>query len=192
MGSRIITALLLIVVAAPLDAQDRLPWFVGAGLGPVRQDRQGNDLLYQNGNFYQVHGGWQWNRHLSARLDLARASIAQNDDDIVTAPCPDPPVSCPVPFLGPVRLTGMSIGLEASWADRRILLMGSVAPGGYWLTERPPGTRAFAGGVRIGIGGGYQLAKHLWAVLDLHYYRLFTDGRSPRWLVPGSIGVEVR
>jgi hypothetical protein len=70
--------------------------------------------------------------------------------------------------------------------------VGSVAPGAYWLTDRPPGTRGVAAGIRVGIGGGYQLAPRLWAVLDLQYHRLFTDGSSPRWLIPGSIGLEVR
>lgn len=32
----------------------------------------------------------------------------------------------------------------------------------------------------------------IWAVLDLQYHRLFTDGSSPRWLIPGSIGLELR
>ena len=89
-------------------------------------------------------------------------------------------------------VTGLSTGLEASWIDRRLLILASVAPSLNWLIDRPPDTRRLAGGMRLGIGGGYQLAGRLWAVLDLQYHRLFTDGDSPRWLVPASIGLEVR
>jgi hypothetical protein len=187
----LLAVLLALLSAVPLTAQERLPWFGGAGLGPVRQDRGGNDLLRQDGDFYQLHGGWQWGRILGARLDLMRASVSHNDD-IVSAPCAEPPASCPTHFLGPVRVTGLSTGLEASWIDRRFLLLASAAPGVYWLTDRPPDTRGTAAGIRLGFGGGYQLARRLWAVLDLQYHRLFTDGSGPRWLVPASIGLEVR
>jgi hypothetical protein len=46
--------------------------------------------------------------------------------------------------------------------------------------------------MQIGLGGGYRLADRLWAVIDLQYHRLFTAGASPRWLIPGSIGLEIR
>jgi hypothetical protein len=190
-GRSLVVGLLVCAVAVPLQAQQRLPWFVGLGLGPVRQDRQGNELLRLDGNVYQLHGGWQWSRHLGARVDLMRVSIDHNDD-IVFAPCPEPPASCPTYFLGPVRVTGLSTGVETSWIDRRLLVLASVAPSLYWLTDRPPDTRRMSVGVRLGLGGGYQLARRLWAVLDIQYHRLFTDGNSPRWLVPGSIGLEVR
>ena len=101
-------------------------------------------------------------------------------------------LGCAGPFLGPVRVTELSTGLEGSWIDRRFLIVGSVAPGMYWLTDLPPGTRGVVAGMRVGIGGGYQLAHWLWAVLDFHYHRLFTDGSSPRWPIPASIGLEVR
>jgi outer membrane protein with beta-barrel domain len=193
MGRMLVAAFLVAVVAPSLNAQERHAWFVGAGLGPVRQDRQGNELLHRDGNFYQIHGGLQLGRHLGARLDLVHASVGRNDDIVFAmVPCPDPPAGCAAPFLGPVHVTGLSTGLEGSWIDRRLLLLGSVGPGVYWLTDRPPGTRGFTAGVRVGIGAGYQLAPRLWAVLDLQYHRLFTDGRSPRWLIPGSIGLEVR
>jgi hypothetical protein len=193
-------AFLVWVLAPPLQAQERSRWFVGAGLGPVRQDQQGNSLLHRDGSFYQIHGGWRWGRHLGARMDLVHASIARNNDvaflqgnaAFLQVPCPSPATGCQTVFLGPVRITGVSTGVEGSWIDRRLLLVGSMAPGVYWLTDRPPGTRAVAAGVQVGIGGGYQLGSRLWAVLDLHYHRLFTDGGSPRWLVPASIGVEVR
>jgi outer membrane protein with beta-barrel domain len=184
-------AVTLSALAVPLVAQERPPWFVGAGIGPLRQDRNGNDLLRQGGSFYQAHGGWRWSPHLGARLDLVRASVAHNDD-VIFAPCPEPPASCPSYFLGPVRLTGITAGVEASWINQRILILGTLGPGAYWLDERPPGTRRPAAGMRIGFGGGYRLADRVWAVLDLHYHRLFTDGASPRWLMPGSIGFEVR
>jgi hypothetical protein len=138
-----------------------------------------------------VHGGWQSGRHLGARVDLVRVSVDHNDD-IIFAPCPEPPASCPTYFLGPVRVTGLSTGLEASWVDRRLLLLANVSPSIYWLTERPPDTRRMAGGIRLGVGTGYRVASRLWAVLDLQYHRLFTDGNSPRWLIPASIGLEVR
>jgi hypothetical protein len=107
-------------------------------------------------------------------------------------PCPEPPASCPRPYLGPVRVTGLSSGVEASWIERPVLLLAGVSPGLYWLTDRPPNTRAVSAGVRLNLGGGYQLTSRLWVVLGIQYHRLFTDGSSPRWLVPGSIGVEVR
>jgi hypothetical protein len=89
-------------------------------------------------------------------------------------------------------VTGLSSGVEASWSDRRFLLLAGVGPGLYWLTERPPNTRHLSAGVRLNVGGGYRLASHLWFVVGMQYHRLFTNGSSPRWLVPGSIGLEVR
>jgi hypothetical protein len=91
-----------------------------------------------------------------------------------------------------VRLTGITAGVEASWIDQEFLILGSLGPGAYWLTERPPDTRRFAAGMQVGFGGGYRLADRLWAVIDLHFHRLFTAGANPRWLVPGSIGLEIR
>ena len=190
MRRSLVFGLLICMATVPLHAQQRLPWFAGAGLGPVRQDRQGNDLLQLDGNFYQVHGGWMLRPHLGLRVDLMRSSIDRSE--VVFAPCPSPPASCPSFFLGPVGVTGLSTGLEASWIDRRLLVLASVAPSLNWLTDRPADSRRQAGGVRLGIGGGYRLAGRLWAVLDLQYHRLFTDGDSPRWLVPASIGLEVR
>jgi hypothetical protein len=186
----LVVGLLVSMVAVPLHAQQRLPWFVGLGLGPVRQDRQGNSALRLDGNFYQIHGGWQWGRHFGARVDLVRALFDRSD--VVFAPCPEPPADCPRTFIGPVRVTGLSAGLEASRIHRRLLLAASAGPSLNWLTDRPPGTRRTAGGVRLGLGGSYWLWGRLWAAIDLQYHRLFTDGDSPRWLVPASIGLEVR
>lgn len=154
---QLFTAVMLSALALPLVAQERQRWFVGAGIGLVRQDRNGNDLLRQNGNFYQAYGGWRWNPRLGARLEVVHASVAHNDD-VIFAPCPEPPAPCPSPFLGPVRLTAIGAGLEASWINQRLLIRSSLGPGAYWLSDRPPGTRRFAAGTRIGFGGGYQLA----------------------------------
>lgn len=110
---------------APLVAQDRQAWSVGAGIGLVRQDRNGNDLLRRNGAFYQAHGGWRWSPHLGARLEVVHASVAHNDD-VIFPPCPVPPEPCPSYFLGPVRLTGLAAGLEASWINQRTLILGSI------------------------------------------------------------------
>ena len=165
--------------------------FWGVGIGPVRQDRHGNDLLCRYGSFYQIHGGWRWSRSLGVRVDLGRVSIDHNDD-IVFAPCPEPPADCPTHFLGPARVTVLSSAVEASWTDRRLMLLGSLGPSVYWLTERAPETRRTAGGLRLGVGGGYQLGPRLWAVLDVQYHQLFTAGNSPRWLLPASIGLERR
>jgi hypothetical protein len=194
MRRTLVVGVLLHLVATPLlHGQERLPWFAGLGLGPVRRDQQGNHFLPPDGNFYEIHGGWQWSQHLGARVDLMRASIEGNNDIVIDlVPCPDAPTSCPRSYLGPVRVTGLSSGVEASWSSRRFLLLAGVGPGLYWLTDRPPNTRYLSAGVRLNVGGSYQLASRLWAVMGIQYHRLFTDGGSPRWLVPGSIGLEVR
>jgi hypothetical protein len=198
---RILVAVFLATaVALPLPAQERHEWFVGVGVGPVRQDRQGNGLLLRDGGFYQIHGGLRWGRHLGARVDLVHASIGRNngvaflqgDPAFSLVPCPTAPFDCQTAFLGPVRVTGLSTGLEASWIDRRLLIRAGAAPGVYWLSDRPPGTRPVVPGVHVGFGGGYQLTSRLWAVMDLQYHRLFADGSSPDWLIPGSIGLELR
>lgn len=200
MGRILVAVLLATAVALPLHGQERQAWFVGLGIGPVRQDRQGNNLLLRDGGFYQIHGGLRWSRHLGARVDLVHASIGRNngvafalgDPAFSLVPCPTAPFDCQAVFLGPVRVTGLSTGLEASWIDRRFLVRAGAAPGVYWLSDRPPGTRPVVPGVHVGFGGGYQLTTRLWAVMDLQYHRLFTDGSSPDWLIPGSIGLELR
>jgi hypothetical protein len=161
---RILVAASLVTVVAPsLNAQERHARVMSSSIGTATSTRS------------------------------TEAGSGRNDDvAFALLPCPEPPAGCSGPFLGPVRVTGLSTGLEGSWIDRRLLLLGSVGPGAYWLTDRPPGTRGFTAGLRVGIGAGYQLAPRLWAVVDLQYHRLFADGGSPRWLIPGSIGLEVR
>jgi hypothetical protein len=97
---RILVAVFLATaVALPLPAQERHEWFVGVGVGPVRQDRQGNGLLLRDGGFYQIHGGLRWGRHLGARVDLVHASIGRNngvaflqgDPAFSLVPCPTAP-----------------------------------------------------------------------------------------------------
>jgi hypothetical protein len=110
---KVVAVVLLSLTASVLPAQEASSWFVGAGLGAVHQDRHDNGLLHSNGDFYQVHGGWGWTRHVGGRIDLVHASIPFNDD-IAFLECDGSLSECPAGFLGPVKVTSPASLRESS------------------------------------------------------------------------------
>lgn len=199
----VMLALLALPPAASATMQERSAWFGGAGLGPVMQDRHGNDLLRQSGLVVHARAGRRIGSSLSAVVALTHTSFTRKYDVGVPVPaasvlgrvpCPEgDPVPCgPDPFVGPVKAVIAGAGVEASAGSSRARVFASVTPGVYWLYERAPGASPASAGVGLGAGGSVRLMKPVWLVLDFNYHQIFSSGPSPRWLVPIGLGIQVR
>lgn len=193
--------LLVLVSSVPAYAQAS-GWFGEASFGPVVQDRRGNEVLRETGFVVQTRVGRRLEPQLAAVLELTHTSITRSEVAFLanasaraaTVPCPDgDPVPCgPDPFFGPVKSLIAGAGVEARLGAEAANLFASIAPGVYWLYERAPGTRATSAGIGMAVGGSVRLMEPLWGVLHLRYHRLFSEGPSPRWVVPIAIGLQVR
>jgi hypothetical protein len=185
--------------AGELQAQQQAPWFANLGLGPVVQDRQGSNALNSSGLVIQARAGHRLTPHLAAVLEVTHTSVTRNDvarlqnPTFLAVPCPGAPVSCGAPgeFQGPSRSLIAGAGFQLTAGHESAAVFASFAPGVYWLYDRAPGTRPVSAGIGAGIGGSVRIMAPVWAVLDVHYHRLFTDGSNPRWLVPVGIGLQV-
>jgi hypothetical protein len=191
---------LLLGASRPAQGQEQRPWFGDVTLGPVFPDQQGNTFLPGHGFVFQARLGHHLGRTFSALVELTHASfggpVAFLEDRTALAVVPCNPAD-PLCGVGggpsfPVRVFVTGAGLEASTGDQTAKLFGSLAPGIYWLYDRAPGTRAVSGGVGLSLGGALRIAEPLWAVVDVHYHRLLSEGANPRWLVPLSFGLQVR
>jgi hypothetical protein len=181
--------------------QARSVGFGDVTLGPSFPDRKGNDFLPGHGFVVQGRVGHRLGSTLSAIVELTHTSF--NRDDVAfleggaafaVVPCIEPgdPLCSPGGFSGPVSVAIAGAGLEASTGDQSASLFASLAPGVYWLHDREPGTNAIAGGLGLSLGGAVRLADPMWAMVNVHYHRLFSEGDNPRWLLPLSFGLQVR
>jgi hypothetical protein len=200
--SGVFVILLALALGAPRSAQgqEQLAWFGDVTLGPVFPDQQRNDFKSGHGFVFQARLGRHLGPTLSAIVELTHASFGgpeaflTSGTALAVVPC-DPAD----PFCGtgsspsfPVRMLVTGAGLEAATGDQTAKLFGSLAPGLYWLYDRAPGTRALSGGVGVSVGGAVRIADPIWAVVDVHYHRLFSEGQNPRWVLPLSFGLQVR
>ena len=204
-AQRFLPLLIMLALPAPASAtaQERSAWFGEASFGPVLQDRQGNNLIRQSGLVVQARAGRHIGSSLSALVALTHTSVTRRDDVafpmpaasiLSRIPCPGgDPVPCgPDPFVGPVKAVIAGAGVEASVGSGAARAFASIAPGVYWLYQRAPGARAASAGVGLGAGGSVQLLEPVWLVLDFNYHQIFSNSSSPRWLVPISLGIQVR
>jgi hypothetical protein len=171
-------------------AQATSGWFGGGHLGLLRQDaaadarthgvsvlgRVGHDLGSQTAWFGEI--GW--------------LSTTKNTD-VVFAPC-EPSVGCfgGGAFLGPTALVTLGVNLRLATPPETVQGYLTAGPGLFWAVKREPDTRAV--GVGWGAGGGVIIhtSARMALVADVSYRHVATTGRMPRWLVPITLGVEVR
>ena len=194
--------ILVATVARPsqVSSQELSRWFAAASFGPVIQDRGGNDLLQQSGLVVSARAGRRLGPRLSAVIALTHTSVAQREAAVTSAlsrgrvPCPDgDPLPCgPEPFAGPVKAAIGGVGLEASAGSAGARVFAEMIPGIYWMYERAPEARAASAGLAIAAGGAVRLMRPMWLALDLQYHRIFSEGPSPRWLVPVALGLQLR
>jgi hypothetical protein len=183
--------------------QERSAWFGDVTLGPAFPDRQGNEFRPGSGFVVQGRVGRRLGSTLSAIAELTHTSFNREGGAeglaertaLAIVPCVDPEdplCNTGGAFTGPVSVVVAGAGVEASTGNQTAALFASLAPGLYWLYDRAPGTNGVAGGVGLSLGGAVRFAEPLWAVVDVHYHRLFSEGQNPRWLVPLSFGLQVR
>lgn len=175
------------VLASALEAQvDHSPWFAGAGLGPVVQDRNGNELLDQFGVGYNVHVGRRLSRPLAAVVDLTYFYVPRSDA---------PPQSCGADcFLFPQKIQVVMLAGSLS-AERKlgpVWVLASAGPSAHLILEAPSGDGTIYPGVEASVGGRGYLNGWLSAFVHVSYHRLFpTSGGIPQWLASGIVGVEI-
>jgi hypothetical protein len=199
----ILIACLILALAVPdsTPAQQRLAWFGDVTVGPAFHDRQGNNVLSGHGFVVQGRIGRRLGSTLSAVFELTHTSFNRSDvaflqdrTSLAMVPCDpaDPLCGGGGSFTGPVKVAVAGAGLEASTGDSSAVLFGSLTPGLYWIHEHAPGNNPVSGGLGLSLGGGVRLAEPLWAVVDVHYHRLFSEGQNPRWLIPLGFGLQLR
>ena len=62
----------------------------------------------------------------------------------------------------------------------------------FWAAHREAGTRALGLGGMTGGGLIFEAGPRTAVVAEATYRRLATTGSSPRWLVPITLGLELR
>jgi hypothetical protein len=134
-------------------------------------------------------------RDLGARIavvgEIGWLSTTRNDD-IDFAPC-DPAQGCfGGVFIGPTAMltSGVSLRLMSSPSRVRGFLTGG--PALSWAARREAATRAVAVGGAIGGGVTVRVGGRTSLVGEVTYREFGSDGSTPRWLVPMTIGIEVR
>jgi hypothetical protein len=182
---------LLAQVTEAQQVEEAQGWFAGANLGLLHQDVQSPSESRSNGVSVLARLG----RDLGARLavvgEIGWLSTTRNTD-IVFAPC-DPAQGCfGGVFLGPTAMltTGVSLRLMTSPSLVRGFLTGG--PALSWAARRETGTRAVAVGGVIGGGLTVRVGGRTSLVGEVTYREFGSDGTTPRWLVPMTIGIEVR
>lgn len=172
------------------QAQSTTGWFGGGQAGLLRQDaagdartaglsvlgRMGRDMGPQTGWFGEI--GW---------LSTTR------NTDVVFGPC-DPSEGCigGEAFLGPTALVTVGANFRLTTAPEAVQGYLTAGPALFWAAKREPGSRAVGAG--WGAGGGLIIhaSARTALVADVSYRRVATTGRMPRWLVPVTLGVELR
>jgi hypothetical protein len=199
-GALVVLLALALGAGRSAQGQEQVAWFGDVTIGPVFPDQERNDFQSGHGFVFQARLGRHLGPTLSAIVELTHASFSGPEafltegTALAVVPCNPADPLCGVgggPSF-PVRMFVTGAGLEAATGDQTAKLFGSLAPGIYWLYDRAAGTRALSGGVGLSVGGAVRIADPMWAVVDVHYHRLFSEGQNPRWIVPLSFGLQVR
>jgi hypothetical protein len=172
----------------PLSAQSG--WFGGASLGLLHQDVQGNSESRSNGVSVLARLGRDFGARVALVGEVGWLSTSENSD-VVFAPC-DPAVGFCGAFTGPTALLTTGVSLRFMTAPSRARGYFTVGPAVGWAARREAGTRAVALGGAVGGGLTVQVGGRTSLIGEVTYREFGSDGSTPRWLVPMTIGIEVR
>jgi len=177
--------------ASSLLAQSTSTWFVGAGAGLGWHDRRGNGDTRAFGGTQQVHVGRRLGKHWAAVAELAHLYVGQNAS-VYAIPCPSG--ACEHRFAGPVQIMWLTVAGQVQWVGRETRITASLGPSAHFVHQ---GTgegegRGVRPGINLGADGALRLRTRLWAILSVRYHRLFSGESNPRWLVPITVGLEIR
>jgi hypothetical protein len=153
-------------------AQSAGTWFVGGGVGPGWFDPQTYPHSNRKRTFaLEAHGGLHLVRHWAIRAQLGH--FLNNNP------------------TGPVQVVHLALGPQREWHTRRTMIVAWLGGGAHWLHQGPN-----EGDIRpeleIGVGAGHRIHGRLWIALQLQYQRLFIHSPAPQWLVPFTLGLELR
>lgn len=173
------------------QAQGTPGWFGGGQVGLLRQDAAADARTHGLSVLGRI------GRDMGAQTDwfgeIGWLSTTRNTD-IVFDPC-DPSEGCfggGGAFLGPTALLTVGVNLRLTTPPETVQGYLTAGPALFWAAKREPGSRAV--GAAWGAGGGLIIhaSAQTAIVADVSYRRVATTGRMPRWLVPITLGVEVR
>jgi len=185
----LLTLLLLCPCFNDAQAQDAQGWFGSGHLGPLRQD----DPALARARGISVLGrvGHSLGRQVAWLGELGWLSTTKNTD-VSFASC-EPSVGCfGGDFIGPTSVVTLGANLRVMSPPGPVQAYLTAGPALFWATQREPGARAFGGGWSAGGGLMVHATARTALLADVGYRRLGTTGSSPRWLVPITVGVELR
>jgi hypothetical protein len=182
---------LLVLYADHAHAQGGHSWFGGASLGILRQDVQSSSEVRSSG----VSALGRVGRDLGARAallgEIGWLSTTRNTD--VVFPACDPSQGCfGGVFIGPTAVLTLGAGLRLTTAPSAVRGYVTAGPVLFWAAHREAGTRAVGIGGSAGGGLIVQAGARTALVAEATYRRFASTGSTARWLVPITIGVEVR
>jgi hypothetical protein len=95
-------------------------------------------------------------------------------------------------FLGPTAFLTVGVELRLTTAPSPVRAYLVAGPALAWGVRREAGTRAVAPGGTVGGGLIFHAGARTSIVAEATYRRLGSEGSTPRWLVPITLGVELR
>jgi hypothetical protein len=115
---------------------------------------------------------------------------AHQDESVPPPPCIEEP--CERRFAGPVQLFLLTVAGQARWQRNGTILTASLGPSVHYLHQGILEGQGLRPGLNFGIGAGKRVAGRFWAAMRVHYHRLVTRGANPNWLLPVTLGIELR
>jgi hypothetical protein len=176
--------------AADAHAQGTQGWFGGASLGALRQDVPSPSSARSSGVSAMAHVGRDLGAHTAMIGEISWLSTTRNTD-VVFVPS-DPAQGFGGALLGPTALLTLGAGLRLTTTPSWVRGYLTAGPALAWAARREAGTRAVAVGGTVGGGLIVRAGARTSLVAEVTYREFANEGSTARWLVPMTIGVEVR
>jgi hypothetical protein len=181
---------LLVLQVNQTYAQGSHDWFGGAAVGILYQDVPDLSYASSNGVSAIAHVGRDLGAVASVIGEIAWLATSRNGD-VVFVPAP-PAQGFGGGFLGPTALLTLGAKIRVTTSPAPVRGYLTAGPSLAWAARRGAGTRGFNVGGAIGAGAIIRAGARTSFVAEATYREFATDGSTARWMIPITLGVELR
>jgi hypothetical protein len=189
MAAALVFALLVFRVS-DTHAQAGHDWFGGASVGLLVQDVPSLSYSSSDGASFMAHVGRELGAVASLVGEIAWLSTPRNTSVVFLPVEPDPGFGGG--FLGPTGFLTVGAKIRVATAPNTVRGYLTGGPSLAWVARHEAGSRAVAVGGSIGAGAILRAGARTAVVAEATYREFSTDGLTARWMVPITLGIELR
>ncbi|MEO8634693.1 MAG: hypothetical protein ABI587_05385 [Gemmatimonadales bacterium] len=184
-----IGAVLTTLASAPASAQTPHPIFASATLSLGRPEGASDPALLGDGFGQHLRLGYRFQPQWAATLEVTNLFIGRNNN-VFNVPCPAP-VCAAGPFLGPLRVTTVGLGLHGSAPVGGSKIAVTAGPSLAWFYTRPAATSAIRPAVGASAMFGLGTRGPLHPMVEVEYRQFLGATRALESVLSLGVGVEL-